>query len=136
MVKPNDPLSRLVVDQDEVNRELLAELLADKVTIDPHGGTFAFKHRVRKELRKANVILIALLARKALVLLGAEVDETVKPRELEAHTGIRGGTLRPILKKLTDEGVVLRESGEYKVPNHSLEAVTDLLDKRGEQSEQ
>lgn len=134
MVESVDPLSKLVVDQAEVNRELLAELLTDKVAIDPAAGTFDFKHRVRKQLSKPNVVLAALLAQKALVLLGTEVSEPLKPRDLETSTGIRGGTLRPILKKLSDEGIISRESSGYLVPNHSLEAVTDLLSEQGDQS--
>lgn len=136
LLESGDPLSRLVVDQAEVNRELLAELLADKVTIDPDAGTFAFKYHVRKQLGKSNVVLAALLAQKALVLLGAEVAEPLQPRDLEASTGIRGGTLRPILKKLSDERIVSRKSNGYLVPNHSLEAVTDLLGERGGQNGQ
>lgn len=127
MVENADPLSRLVANQAEVNRELVAELLADKVTIDPDDGSFAFKHRVRKQLGNTNVVLTALLAQKALVLLGAEADETLKPRDLEDRTGIRGGTLRPVLKRLSDEGTISRTSTGYTIPNHALEDVADVL---------
>lgn len=124
-----DPLSRLVVDQAEVNRELVAELLADRVTIDTSDATFAFKRQVRKQLNGAGVVMTALLAQKALVLLGAEVNEALRPRELEALTGIRGGTLRPILKKLSDEGMVSRKTDGYVVPNTALEDAEYLLNK-------
>lgn len=136
LVESADPLSKLVVNQAEVDRELLAELLTDKVAIDPGTGTFTFKHRVRKQLSKRNIVLAALLAQKALILLGAEVAEPLKPRELEPSTGIQGGTLRPILKKLTEEGIISRKSDGYFVPNHSLEAVADLLSEQGDQSGQ
>ena len=132
MVDSADPLGRLVVDQAEVDRELIAELLADKVTIDPNATTFVFKYHVRKQLSKANVVLTALLAQKALVLLGADTSELLQPRELEACTGIRGGTLRPILKRLHDEGIIGRQSGGYMVPNHALEDVADRLHKQGD----
>lgn len=134
LLESGDPLSRLVVNQAEVDRELLAQVLADKVTIDPDAGTFAFKHRVRKQLGKSNTVLTALLAQKALVLLGAELAEPLQPRDLEASTGIRGGTLRPILKKLNDEAIISRKSNGYLVPNHCLEAVTDLLSEQGDQN--
>src|SRR5690554_2878862 len=108
MAAPSDPLNRLVVDTAEVNRELLASLLEDKVVIDPGKGTFSFRFGVRERLGNQGVVIAALLAQKALILMGASVAEPMMPRELEATTGIKGGTLRPILKKLADARVISR----------------------------
>src|SRR5690606_449181 len=84
MAAPSDPLNRLVVDTAEVNRELLASLLEDKVVIDPGKGTFSFRFGVRERLGNQGVVIAALLAQKALILMGASVAEPMMPRELEA----------------------------------------------------
>lgn len=97
------------------------------MTIDTNDATFTFKRNVRKQLNGTRVVVTALLAQKALVLLGAETTEALQPRELEALTGIRGGTLRPILKKLSDDGIVSRKADGYVLPNAALEDIEDLL---------
>lgn len=123
----SDPLARLVVDEHEVNRELLASVLAPLMTLDPTRGSFAFRIGVRDGLQHSEVILAALLARKALVLLDADVVEPVQPKELEDLTGIKGGSLRPALRRLSHEGVVRKVEGGYTVPSHSLADIANLL---------
>jgi hypothetical protein len=127
MTPATDPLDRLVVDEGDINRDLLADVLADKVVVDPKAGTFAFKHRVREQLGNMNIVLTALLAQKVLALLGADVNERLQPIDLETKTGIRGGTLRPILKRLADSRTVRRETDGYFVPNYALEDIANLL---------
>lgn len=121
MKTPSDPLMRLVVNQAEVNRELLATVLEDKVRLDPSAGAFSFKHRARRSLGNRKCVLAALLAQKALHLLSSEINERLLPRELVTLTGIRGNTLRPILKQLSDCGIVQRYSNGYTVPDAVLD---------------
>ncbi len=118
-----DPLARLVVDQTEANRELLARILEDKVRLDPAAKEFSFRHQVRARLGTKKTVLTALLTRKALHLLSADVPEAVTPRDLVVMTGIRGNTLRPVLKQLADRGIAVRRDGGYFIPNYALEDV-------------
>ena len=127
MTSPADPLMRLVVDQVEVNREVLATILEGKVRLDPTTGVFSFKPQVRARLGNRKTVLTAVLARKALHLLSGEINERVMPRDLEGLTGIRGNTLRPILKQLTDSGIVVRHSDGYSVPDAVMEDVAREL---------
>jgi hypothetical protein len=126
-----DPLQRLVVNQHEVDRELLATVLEPYVTIDPSHGTFAYRKGVRDSLANRERVLVALLSRKALALLGSKTQEAAQPRQLEELAGIKGGTLRPLLRQLVTSGVLWQDDRGYAVPNHSLHDIADSLSARG-----
>lgn len=127
-----DPLSRLVADETEVNRELLAKALENKVRIDPKAGAVTFKPGVRDQIGAKGTVITILLARKALSLLSGEFSEGLAPRDLEELVGIRGNTLRPILKRLTDAGLVVRRGGHYLIPNYALDDVANEIRKEAQ----
>ena len=119
-----DPLARLVADESEMNREVLASVLADKVRLDLGRGSFTFLQGVRARLGGRGLVVTALLAQQALHLLQDRHPAGLAPRELEFTTGIPGGTLRPILKRLADRGLARKdETGVYTVPGYVLEDV-------------
>src|SRR5687767_7815845 len=101
-----DPLSRLVVDEAAVDRELLASVLEGRIRLDMTHGSFAFHQGVRDRLNNRHQVLIALLAQKALHLLNEEFPEGLRPQDIELATGVKGGTLRPILKILGDRRLI------------------------------
>jgi hypothetical protein len=128
-----NPLDRLVVDEAAVDLELLASTLEGAIRIDLKQGGFAFLQGVRARLSKRQQVLIALLARKALHLLDSRHSEALRPQEIEALTGVKGGTLRPILKQLNDRRVIRQdESQSYYVPGYALEDAAALLAELGE----
>ncbi len=134
MIPSADPLTRLVVDEAEVNRELLASTLEGKIRVDIVRGTFVFVQRVREQLSKRQQVIVALLAHKALHLLDPKFPEALRPVDIESASGIRGGTLRPILKVLVDSDLIKRQDPEraYFVPGHSIESAKKFLNTRGE----
>jgi hypothetical protein len=123
-----NPLSRLVIDEAAVDLELLARTLEDKIRLDLQRGTFTFLQGVRARMTSRQQLLIALLSQKALHLLKNDIAEGLRPLELEEVTGVKGGTLRPILKSLSD-GRMIRpnEQGAYFIPAFSLEDVAAAL---------
>jgi hypothetical protein len=133
MAATADPLSRLVVDEAAVDRELLATVLEEKIRLDIGKGAFTFQHGVRGRLNNRQQVLVALLAQKALHLLAEKYPEALQPRELEALTGVKPGTLRPILKQFSDSRVVRQDNERaYYVPGYSLEDAARLLSERGD----
>ena len=119
-----NPLSRLVVDEDAVNLELLASTLETNVRLDLRQGGFSFLHGVRASLTSKQQILVALLAQKALHLLEPQYPEALRPQELENVTGMKGGTLRPTLKALHDARMIRAdEKKAYYVPAFAIEDV-------------
>ena len=131
-----DPLTRLVLNEAEVDRELLASALEGLIRLDLGQGAIAFQAGVRAGLSKRQIVLTALLARKALHLLAAEHAEALRPQAIEFLTGVKGNTLRPILKQLADGGLVRRDDSDgYFVPPYAVEqAAHQLLDRRAGQS--
>lgn len=124
----SDPLASLVVNQQEADRALLASVLAPYVMLDPTRAAFSFRRGTREPLTNMHIAVIALLANKALKLLEADIEEPLSPSDLSQVTGIKGNSLRPVLKRLTDEGTIQRnEDGVYFVPNYGLADVAVLL---------
>lgn len=133
MAATADPLSRLVVDEAVVDRELLATVLEDKIRLDLTRGTFTFQQGVRGRLNNKQQVLVALLAQKALHLLDGRFPEALQPREIELLTGVKPGTLRPTLKQFSDARMVRQDDERaYYVPGYALEDVARLLGERGE----
>jgi hypothetical protein len=133
MAATADPLSRLVVDEAAVDRELLATVLEDKIRLDLGRGTFTFQQGVRTRLNNRHQVLVALLAQKALHLLAEQYPEALQPREIEALTGVKPGTLRPILKQFSDNRVVRQNTERaYYIPGYSLEDAARIFNERGD----
>jgi hypothetical protein len=57
------------------------------------------------------VVLVALMGWEHVVDEVREVD--TRPADIEALTGIHGGTLRPTLKKLKDAHLIASVDGHY-----------------------
>jgi hypothetical protein len=128
-----DPLSRLVVNEAAVDRELLAKVLENKIRLDLTQGSFAFHPGVRDRLNSRHQVLIALLAQKALHLLNNDYPEGLRPQEIEMATGVKGGTLRPILRVLSVRRLVRQDAWKsYVVPAYAIEDVGRFLNERGD----
>ncbi len=121
-----DPLEQLFGDRRVVNRELLANALSGRIWLDRDSGTFHFHIGVRDSLGRSRSILIALLAQKALALV-TDSNEGLAPREIEAYTGFKGGTIRPVLQDLVRRAVIARQVGRYAVPDAMLEEAIGAL---------
>jgi hypothetical protein len=118
------------VDQPQANRELLAKTLDGVIGVDPTAKKLVFAPHVRARFTARALVVATLLGRKALSLLADSFIEGAAPKELEDELAIVGGTLRPVLKRLTDDGLVVRKGGTYHIPNHLIaEAGGELLQK-------
>jgi hypothetical protein len=123
-----DPLSRLFADRRAVNRELLAEILLEKVWLDRETASFHFYPGVRDRIGKSRSVLTALLAQKALALATDSDHESLSPQEIEIRTGFKGGTIRPVLRDMTMAGVATKRGGKYTVSDPMLEEAIKALD--------
>ena len=115
-------LEDLLVDGAELDRALLSELLAAYVGIDA-AATGIVPKQGWAGLGPDAKVLVYLLARKAMVALDA-VDleiEGALPKEIEESTGVKGGTLRPKLAGMKNEGVLAQDGAKrYFVPTHAV----------------
>ena len=88
---------------------------------------------MRDRLNSRHQVLIALLAQKALHLLSGDYPEGLRPQEIEIATGVKGGTLRPILRVLTERRLIRQDPSKlYVVPAYAIEDAGRFLNERGD----
>ena len=124
----NDELESLLISGKEIDRKMVAEVLApylriDKETLDirPLGNW--------GEVKAYNKILLYLLARKAMKALGLGIeDESSSATEIMQKTGLKKGTVNPALRILFDGRVVAQDKERrYSIPNHAIEEAKNLI---------
>lgn len=128
----DDPLDSLLVDGSELDRALLAGILLPRARLHLDRGKITIRFtEVGDKLTVKEKIVVYLLARKAQSLkdLEGQTIEQASPSEIEKATGIAGGTLRPTLRKLVDERLLVQDSkgGAYSVPNYALNRIKEFL---------
>lgn len=124
-----NPLEDLLVDADAVDLGRPAAALKPYAAIDTKTGRLHF-HPPYEGLTTRRKVLVCLLGQKASHLLGRIDSERLSPKQLEACTGLPGGTVRAKLTELKqDRTAVVDEHGGYAIAPHQLSrAVQELLD--------
>src|SRR3989304_7860688 len=93
-------LDSLFVSGKEGDESLLVSILSPFLNIHQESGAIIPDERWVKTTNEYKVILF-LVARKAIKLRGLPIDnEGVFPAEIEKETGIKGSSIRPVLKSL------------------------------------
>jgi hypothetical protein len=131
MTERPDPLQALVVDSQKINREMLAEILKDKVMLDLETGSVHVVRKPGATIGARQAILLALLGRKALSLLKADAVDAISPKDLTEITGVKGNTVRPLLIRLSEEGLIIRRAEGYAVHNAALHLVAGAINHSG-----
>jgi DNA-binding IclR family transcriptional regulator len=67
------------------------------------------------------------MAKLALELKNPAYSRHASPAEIERETGIPGGTIRPKIRELLDEGVVRQDEDGYFVEPITFRAIGQLL---------
>lgn len=123
-----DPLERLLLDKNSINREKLTEALEDRIGIDQETAEPVFRAGWQNLSNKRNTTYY-LLYRKAVAALGKVKDENegMSSRDISDATGVNYDTLRSILSRADyiekDEG-----KGGYIIPGHSLERAIEVVE--------
>jgi hypothetical protein len=106
-------LKNLIINDTEVTEDLLDKVLTGNVNLVKQGNYVVLTQQGNK-LPNRERILLYLCGKEAWKLL--EKNEIlVSLFELEKNLGIKGNTLRPILKSLKDEYKVDSQKGKYFV---------------------
>lgn len=121
-------LEDLIVSGTELDKKLVAEILApyvqldkDKCTIRPTEGW--------TRLSNDQKLLIYLLARKAMVALGFDLGtEGATASEVIADTGVKSGTAHPALRKLLGNRLIDQSQDKrYFIPSYAIAQIKSLL---------
>jgi hypothetical protein len=121
-----DPLETLLVDEETIAREELAELLAPYVGITKAGGLVLTDNVT--SLKAADRLIAVLLGAWAANLLGLRPRAGATPGELVALSGLPAGTVRPKLSELTKRCLVAKQGSEYVVPLASVRLAAAVLE--------
>ena len=131
MTERPDPLQILVADAQQVNRDALAAVLKDRVMLDLQLGSVHLVRKPGASIGARQAILLALLGRKALSLLKASEVDAISPKDLVEITGVKGNTVRPLLIKLSEEGLVVRRAEGYAVHNAAIHLAAGAINHSG-----
>ncbi|MBI2935771.1 MAG: hypothetical protein HYY31_03045 [Chloroflexi bacterium] len=121
-----DPLQKLIVSGGELDKELLATVLADLVRLEKGSGEIRFTAMAAKLPKRTQIVLL-LLGRKAAKALGLTDEEAIAPSEMEGTLGMKGGPLRGQLFQLKGARLVQSVGGKYLVPNYAIEPAKELI---------
>lgn len=106
-------LQDLVISQTKISEELIEHLLKGKIQLIEENNEVHLLPSTKNYSNPIRVLLY-LCGKKAWSLLKNE--EVLTPIvELSNNLGIKGNTLRPILKSLRDDRLVESKSGQYYV---------------------
>lgn len=120
-------LKDLVADASKIDEEAIEAIVAEFVRYDPAAKKIIFtpKGTTLKNEPKLLVFLVAMEGWKYVT------DEShsapTKPADLESATGIHGGSLRPILKKMKDSHLIAVTDGHYSVQTANLDSVRNVI---------
>jgi len=122
-----DPLKRLLLDKNSINREKLTEALEDRIGIDQETAEPVFRADWQN-LPNKHKTTYYLLYRKAVAALGKVKDENegMSSRDISGATGVNYDTLRSILSR-ADYIEKDEEKGGYVIPGHSLERAIEVV---------
>jgi hypothetical protein len=120
-----DPLSALLVDENDVARDELAAGLAPFVQLTKQGGLLPLAQF--DALNSANKVLTLLLAIKAMKMLELRETERVGPAELIAISGMAPGTVRPKLSALSSKRLIAKDGHEYWITNLGARKALQVL---------
>jgi DNA-binding transcriptional ArsR family regulator len=122
-----DPLSELLLDAKEVNRELLARTLKNLIGIDTNSGNIVLKSKYGK-LSTRHKVLVYLLGKKVSYLLEKADAEEVEPKDITQATGMPPGTVHPKLSELKEDRLISQnDDGKYYIPDHQINNSIDEI---------
>lgn len=127
MTKEDDPLERLELDKNSIDREKLAEALEEYIGIDKETADPVFRAKYGSLSDKQKIVAY-LLYRKAVVALGKEPEdeEGVESRQISDQTGVNYNTARGTLSR-EDYIENDKENGGYLIPGYSMNDAIEVL---------
>lgn len=121
----SDPLSTLLVDEDDVARDELAAGLTPFIQITKQGGLLP--RPAFEKLSTADKVLTLVLSIKAMKMLGLRESERVGPAELIELSGMPAGTVRPKLSALAKGRLIVNDDHEYWITTLGARKALEVL---------
>ena len=106
-------LEDLIIDHKQISKELIEKVLKGRVELIKDSRGVLITKAGNNFSNKIKVLLL-LCGKKAWSLLTSE-EVLTSIEEIGKNIGIKGNTLRPLLKDLKDSYMVESERGKYKI---------------------
>jgi DNA-binding transcriptional MocR family regulator len=106
-------LKDLIISQDRISEEIIEKILSGRVQLLAENQQVHLLSSA-KDLPSSIRILMYLAGKKAWSIIKKR-DFLTPIVELSDNLGIKGNTLRPLLKNLRDEKLVESKSGTYRI---------------------
>src|SRR5437868_5263870 len=121
-----------VTDSAKLSEEEIEGIVADFIKYDPTNKAIVFLPKTH-ELSVEKKILLHLVALRGWRFIVRENPPAAdaSPREIERVTGVRGGTLRPMLRALVQSRMLDSRKGRYEIAAHNLGRVRDTMAGKG-----
>ncbi|WP_152613441.1 hypothetical protein [Inquilinus limosus] len=121
-------LKDLVASKASLTEEAIEEIVSDYVRFDVDQKTVFLTPESHKLSNKAKILIYLTALQGWPFVIDEIVPSDAKPSEIEDHTGIPGGTLRPILKELKDRKIIFEKGGRYSVHSAALRTIKSETD--------
>lgn len=125
-------LKDLIIDTEKASESLIEGIISTYVRYDPEHKKIALLPATRELSNRAKTLLflVALKGWRFVLKEDVPLDEAT-PGEIEKATGIIGNSLRPNLRAMVTESLLLYRDGRYSVPTHNLSLVQEQMRQRG-----
>mgnify|MGYP001580421159 CR=1 FL=1 len=117
-----DNLDKLFVSNEDLKKDLLFELLKDKIKITEDGEVI-----ILGKFDPSEKIILYCLAKKVLFAKNKVNDEPSGPAEISKKTGLPNGTSKVYARKLEEERILVNKGGKYYIPNFMLHNLKERL---------
>lgn len=113
-------LTDLVVDEAELQEAAIEKVVSSYVKYSKEGNVIVDPKLLKEPIKKQ--IMVYLFAKSGLrFLIKATQDEIfVSNEELEKKLGLPGGSVRPNVKRLRDEGLLISKGGRHTISNRAI----------------
>lgn len=121
-----DPLAELIVDEQEIAREELAQVLRPYVRFSRTG--WPLFEKAFHQLTSLKRVCCVLLALRAMSLLDLRDRTGASNTDIAEITGMPQGTVNPKLSELKDQRLAVKEDGEWTIPTYALRRAMEMIE--------
>ena len=117
-----------ITDSAKLSEAEIEAIVGGLLKYDPTSQAVVFLPKAQ-ELSAEKKILLYLVALRGwkFVIEKNPPAADASPKEIERTTGIKGGTLRPILRDLSASKILDSRKGKYEIPAHNLSLVREAM---------